>query len=251
MASSGQSGAAGYSRSVDMTYLCTGRTHPERAEVSFGRVKMTFGDGHTAVVSCDASQVTVVLDSRAVDGWVAAQIMATNLAGVVVGALGFSLGSGYTVEILQVTEPDGSAHVFGVRPGGPEPSQTLAAEAHQDVFNRATQLSARDVFFRLAVRDYLRAIIDVGDCPTYCYRAIESIKSAFVFKTGRDSWEDLHAALKTDRATITSLVKNYADPVRHGNWIEAKPTNSTERWNMLQLTRDILTKYLEHVEPAR
>jgi hypothetical protein len=233
-----------------MNYICTGHVHPERADISFGRIEMGFGNNHKAVVSCDASQVTVALDSAAVDGWIAAQIVSADIAGIVVGALGLSLGSGYSVEILQVTEPDGTPHVFGVRPGGETPGETLGFEPHLPVFNRAFRLSGRDVFFRLAVRDYLRAITVVADCATYCYRAIEGVKSAFVFKTGIDRWDDMHTALGTDRTAITSIVKDYADPIRHGHWVNAKPTNKHERWQMLLLTREILVKYLDYAESA-
>ena len=100
----------------------------------------------------------------------------------------------------------------------------------------------------MALRDFLRAIIDEKDCATYCYRSIEGIKSAFVSKTGNDRWEDMHTALGTERDEITSTVKNYADPVRHGNWVNAKPTNKVERWKMLKITRDILAKYLDYAE---
>jgi hypothetical protein len=233
-----------------MHYICTGHVHPERADISFGRIEMKFGNDHKAVASCDASQVTIVLDNAGVDGWIAAQIVAADVAGIVVGALGLSLGSGYSVEILQVTEPDGTPHVFGVRPTGETLGTTLGFEPHLPVFNRAFRLSGRDVFFRLAVRDYLRAITVVADCATYCYRAIEGIKSAFVFKTGIDRWDDMHTALGTDRTAITSTVKDYADPVRHGNWVNAKPTNRHERWTMLLLTREVLVKYLDYAEPA-
>jgi hypothetical protein len=161
-----------------------------------------------------------------------------------------SLGSGYSVEILQVTEPDGTPHVFGVRPMVDTPGETLGFTSHLPVFNRAFRLSGRDVFFRLAVRDYLRAITVVADCASYCYRAIEGIKSAFVFKTGIDRWDDMHSALGTNRTAITSIIKDYADPVRHGNWVNAKPTNKHERWKMLMLTREILAKYLDYAEPA-
>jgi hypothetical protein len=233
-----------------MHYICTGRVQHERADISFSRIEASFGDGHKVVASCDASQVTLVLDSAAVDGWIAAQIVAADIAGIVVGALGLSLGSGYSVEILQVTEPDGTPHVFGVRPRGDPPNTTLGFEPHRPLFNRALSLSGRDVFFRLAVRDYLRAITVVADCATYCYRAIEGIKSAFAFKTGIDRWDEMHAALGTHRTTITSIIKDYADPVRHGNWVNAKPTNKHERWKMLLFTRDILVKYLDYAEPA-
>ncbi|MCJ7600238.1 MAG: hypothetical protein MUO63_01905 [Desulfobulbaceae bacterium] len=233
-----------------MKYICTGRVHPERADVSFSRIELKFDGEGTAVASCDASQLTVVLDVASIDGWIAAQIMADDVANIFVGALGFSLGSGYSVELIQVTEEDGTPHVFGVRPEGERPGQTLGIDPYIPAFNRAFRLSGRDVFFRLALRDYLRAITDVTDCATYCYRAIEGIKSAFVFKTGTDRWDDMHATLGTERDVITSTVKEYADAVRHGNWVNAKPTNKHERWKMLSLTRDILVKYLDYAEPA-
>ncbi len=231
-----------------MNYICAGRIHPEHADISFGRIEMRFGDDHKAIATCDASQVTVVLDSAAVDGWITAHIVALDVAGIIVGALGLSLGSGYSVEIVQV-EPNGTPHVFGVRPRKGT-AETLGFAEHLPVFNRAVRLSARDVFFRLAVRDYLRALTVVPDCAAYCYRAIEGIKSAFVFKTGIDRWDDMHVALGTDRRVITSVIKDYADPIRHGNWVNAKATNKDERWNMLMLTGEILAKYLEYAEPA-
>ena len=231
-----------------MKYICTGRVHPERAGVSFGRIEMKIEGGDSAVASCDASQVTVVLEAPSLDGWISARIMAEDVANIVVGALGFSIGSGYSVELLQVTEADGTPHVFGVRPEGEKPGQTLAIDPCMPVFNRAFRLSLRDVFFRLALSDYLRAITEVKDCATYCYRAIEGIKSAFVFKTGNDRWDDMHSTLGTDRDAILGTVKQYADAVRHGDWVSAKPTNKVERWNMLSLTRDILVRYMDHEE---
>jgi hypothetical protein len=232
-----------------MKFICTGRVHPERADISFSRVEMNFEGGGSAVASCDASQVTVVLDNPSLDGWISARLMGEDVANIIVGALGFSLGSGYSVELLQVTEADGTPHVFGVRPEG-EDRQTLGIDPQIPAFNRAIRLSGRDVFFRLALRDYLRAITDATDCATYCYRAVEGIKSAFVFKTGIDRWDDMHSTLGTDRTAITNTVKVYADAVRHGNWVNAKPTNKVERWNMLSLTRDILAKYMNYAEPG-
>lgn len=233
-----------------MKFLVTGRVHPERADVSFGRVELQLNGGGRAIAACEASQITVALDVPHLDGWISANIMAGDIANILVGALGFSLGSGYSTEIVQVTEEDGTPHVFGVRPSGDSPGETLAVEPQLPVFNRAFRLSGRDVFFRLALRDYLRALTDVTDCAMYCYRAIESIKSAFVSKTGFDRWDDMHTALGTDRALITSTVKNFADTVRHGNWVNAAPTNKFERWKMLSLTRDILVKYLDYAEPG-
>ena len=203
------------------------------------------------VVSCVVSQVTVVLDDvPSVDGWTTARIMAESVANIVVGALGFSLGSGYSVEILQVTEQDGTPHVFGVRPVGEKPGQTLGMDPYIPAFNRATLLSVEDAFFRFALRDYLRAITEINDCATYCYRAIEGIKSAFEFKTGTDGWDEMHSTLGTEHTVIKNTVKQYADAVRHADWKKMKLTTGMERWRMLWLTRDILVKYMDYAEPA-
>ncbi len=232
-------------------YVITGRVHPERADVSFGRVGMTLADGSTAFASCDASQLTVYLDAPRLDGWIAAMIVGEQIATIFVGALGFSLGSGYSVEIIQVTEEDGTPHVFGVRPADPESGKTLGVDPHIDVFNRAFRLAGQNVFFRLAIRDYLQATTDVTDCATYCYRAVESIKSAFVFESGVDRWDEMHRTLGTDRENITKTIKDFADPIRHGDWINEKYTDKFIRWRMLLLTRDILMKYLDYKEPTR
>ncbi|UCU99486.1 hypothetical protein [Acidovorax radicis] len=233
-----------------MRYVATGRIHPERAGIRFGPIEWKIPDHGRAVAQCDSSQVTILLDLKSIDGFITAYIAAEHFAHIVVGALGFSLGSGYSVELIQVTEEDGTPHVFGVRPAGESPTETLAIEPHGPVFNRAFTLANHDLFFRLALRDYLRAINDTTDCATYCFRVVESLKSAFAFKTGKDSWQPLHDALGTDRASIDNTIKVYADPVRHGNWINAKPTDGPTRWKMLVLTRDILLKYLEREQPS-
>jgi hypothetical protein len=233
-----------------MKCIVTGRVHPERANISFGVVQGATESGGTLSASCDASQITVSVDLPDLDGWISAHIQAEDFAGIAVGALGFSLGTGYWVELIQVTEEDGTPHVFGVRPTGELPGETLAVQPEEHGFARALRLSGRDVFFRIAVRDYLRAVRETSDCAAYCYRAIEGIKSSFVLKSGNDRWDEMHAALATDKSSITTTVKAFADAVRHGNWVNAKSTNSLQRWQMLKLTKEILEKYLDLNEPA-
>lgn len=95
-------------------------------------------------------------------------VEAEELASVVVGALGFSLGCGYSVKLIQITEEDGTPHVWGVQPENPErQGDTLGYNPHQEIFNRTLRLAARDVYFRMAIRDYLQAINDIGDCAMY------------------------------------------------------------------------------------
>ncbi len=231
-------------------YLATGRVHPERADISFDRIVMELSNEAGAVASCTLSQITVTLEAPKLDGWIAAKIIAEEIATIFVGALGFSLGCGYSVEIIQVTEEDGTPHVFGVQPTDPESGKTLRVEPQISVFNRAFRLAGRNVFFRLAMRDYLQATTDVTDCATYCYRAVEGIKSSFVLKTGVEGWDEMHRVLRTDRESITTTIKEFADPTRHGNWIKAKYTDKFIRWRMLKFTRGILVKYLDHEEPA-
>ena len=148
-----------------MKYIVTGRVQPERADIFFSRVEMGVGTRGKAVLSCDSSQVTVVIESPDVDGWMSAMIQAEELASVVVSALGFSLGSGYSVNLIQVTEEDGTPHVLGVRPSNPEKQgESLGFAEQTEILNRALKLAARDVFFKMAVRDYLQSMTDVGDC---------------------------------------------------------------------------------------
>ena len=152
-----------------MRYYATGRVLPERASVGFSRIQFAIDSG-TVAIACDASQIAVTLDSlSSVDGWITARVQAELYARVIVSNLGFHKGCGYSVEIVQVTEENGVAHVFGVGVVG------LAFAEGSRAFHRAFELSNRDLYFRLAVQDYVRALTEISDCATYCYRAIESI----------------------------------------------------------------------------
>lgn len=225
-----------------MKYLATGRVLPERAYVSFGPVY--WGNENAGRISAfsDSGQLSVSLDLPDLDGYNSAYLTAEHFAQIAASALGFSLGSGYSVEIIQVFEEDGTPHVFGVR------HNELVYNPHLDIFNQAIRLASEDVYFRLALRDYVRAINDSTDCATYCYRAIEAIQSSFAFRENKkDGWAEMHAALGTTRDAIDRTIKSYADPVRHGNWAAAKPTTGAIRTAMLLATRDILNSYLNHV----
>jgi hypothetical protein len=234
-----------------MKFIITGRVHPERADIKFGPIEWTLEDDGHVTAQCDSSQITVSLDLKSIDGWRTAFVTGEHFAHIAVGALGFSLGSGYSVELIQVTEESGVPHVFGVRPVGDSADDWLGFTAHEPTFLRCFDLANHDVLFRLALRDYLRAITATTDCAFYCYRAIEAIKSAFEAKIGGEGWQAMHTTLGTSGDAITSVVKTFADPVRHGNWLDAKPTDSKTRWEMLKLTRDVLTKYIDHSRPER
>jgi hypothetical protein len=227
-----------------MRYVVTGRVQPERADVRFSPIEWKVPDQGRVVVQCHSSQITVLLDLTSTDGWETAYVQAEFFASMVISALGFSLGYGYSIEILQATQEDGTPHVIGVGPNGRGEPSPLGFVPHGPIFSRAFNLANQNVFFRFALRDFLRAIKDPFDCATYCYRAVESIKSAFV-----GGWNEMHAALDTNRERIDAMIKVYADPLRHGNWAEAPALNSSDRLQMLTLTREILLTYLNFASP--
>ena len=49
-------------RESSMRYVCTGRIHPERVAAGFDHLKLASAVGWKAVVSCQWSKISVVLD---------------------------------------------------------------------------------------------------------------------------------------------------------------------------------------------
>ena len=233
-----------------MIYVCTGRVHPEHAGVWFSPREIMSPEGWRANAVCEGSQIIITLvDHPRLNDLDGACVIAKEIAEFHVAALGFSLGFGYSVEIFQVTDQNGGTKIFGATPLGAKPNETLrVAPDHLPIFAQAAELSIKDVFFRLAIRDYLQAVTNVRDGASYCYRCIEAIKSAFPGKTERDQWDAMHLALGTDRNAIDNVVKRYATPMRHGNWAEAetKPLLLSNHFQMLRLTQDILVKYMNY-----
>ena len=59
----------------------------------------------------------------------------------------------------------------------------------------------------------------------------------------------MHKELGTDRDMIEVSLKQYADPPRHGSWEESGTLTPLEKTNMLELTRDVLCKYMDNRTP--
>lgn len=225
-----------------MRFIASGRVHPERADTFFQEVRGSFGGAAAFAIKCDASQLALVLDLPDTGSTERARLVAQHYATMFVSALGFSNGCGYGAEIIQVFNEHGTADVFGVRPTD-EDKRHLGFEDQGAVFTRAVLLAAENIFFRLALRDYARALAEAEDCASYCYRAVEAIKSAC------GSWEEMHANLHTDRKSIDERIRMHAAPVRHGNWVNTKPAEGRVRWGMLSLTRSVLSTYLDYAKP--
>ena len=226
-----------------MKYVVTGVVHPERANVNISHPPMHPSTGGEIAIRCEASQLTIVLTDQPVDGYIAAFILAEHLAQAVISALGFSLATGYVVEIVQVIEESGEAHVFGVR------TPDLVFDMHEETFTASANLVANDFAFRMALADYVNALRDSYRCASLCFRAIEAIKSGFGPGKDGEQWNRMHAALGTSRNTIDTDVKAFADAVRHGDWANLIPTNAQQRLDMLRVTRDVLARYLRFRQP--
>lgn len=224
-----------------MQYVAIGKVHPERASAFFEEVKIKLDESTSLRVKCDAGQLSAVFDWNG-DDVVGAKLTIEHHAQAITSALGFSLNCGYSVEIISIYRADDehSPYTFGVKGPNEAPGDQIT------LFNKALHFSAKNVFFRLALRDYMRALADQHDCAFYCYRAIEAVSQSFATTTEGSGWLAMHEALGTSKDEITEKVKNYADPVRHGNWVEAQGLNNQKRYEMLDCTHRLLVAFLDH-----
>ena len=226
-----------------MKIIATGRIHPERADAWFApRLVWQTPSGAGIAVSCTSSQLAVTIDDTEMQDVVSGFLQARQIGQAVASSLGFSFGVGYSIELIQVMTESGEATVFGA--GVPE----LKFENNTALFLQAVEISRKNLFFRMAVRDYCNAISEPMDCAVNCFRAIEAIKGAFGPGSDAQCWTRMHTELGTTRETIDSKIKVFSDPVRHGNWAEYPATTGLDRLEMLLVTRDVLTRYLRYLE---
>lgn len=222
-----------------MQYIASGRIHPERAAAYFEEIKLKFEGLGYLRIKCDAGQLSAIFDWDG-DDVVGAKLTIEHHAQAIASALGFSLNCGYTVEIIsvhQVGSQEGP-FTFGVKGPNEIPENQL------ELFNEALHFSTKNVYFRLALRDYMRALVDQHDCAFYCYRAIEAVSQSFIADSSKEGWRNMHLALGTNKDEIIRKVKVYADPVRHGNWVSAKGLNNQLRLEMLDCTHRVLLLFL-------
>lgn len=224
-----------------MQFIAFGRLHPERAAAYFDEVKLNFGELGYLRVKCDAGQLSAIFDWGGNDV-VGAKLTIEHHAQAIASALGFSLNCGYSIEIISVQKVGdlNGPYTFGVKGPNEVPENQI------EIFNEALHFSTKNVYFRLALRDYMRALVDQHDCAFYCYRAIEAVTKSFAASSGGAGWQEMHASLGTSKEEITQKIKVYADPVRHGNWVEAKGLNNQNRLEMLDCTHRLLLAFLKH-----
>ena len=225
-----------------MKFTVTGRVQPERACVRFDKVIWSNERGSISV-ACEVSQLLIVIDDPSVDNYLTAYGTAEHISQTVLSALGYALACGYKSEILHVIDEHDVLYVVGVK------QDTLTFPSHDDIFSWALEKSRHDLYLRFAIQDYTSAIVDRIGCAHLCFRAVESISKAVgQTKIDKQNWKRMHEILLTDEETITATIKKYADDIRHGNWDKFVPTTEQQRVDMLNLTRDIIAKYMGLIE---
>jgi len=222
-----------------MKFFISGKVLPERAAVQFSEIAMDMKQHGYLKITCDAGQLNAIFDTPIKDV-VRAKLTVEHNAQMIVSALGFSLNCGYSVEIINVfsSDEEDQGIVFGVK------ADTKNEFEQPKIFKDSLLFSGENVYFRMALRDYMRAITDHMDCAFYCYRALEAITKSYSTGQGSQGWLDLHKDLGTNREDVDNKITNFASPVRHGRWAEAKSTTSAQRMEMLSYTQSILLKIL-------
>lgn len=225
-----------------MKFIAVGRVHPERADVSFTQYSQSNGSSSIKLF-CWASQLTIHVDDPRIEDSLAARLVAEHYGQTFVSALGLACGGGFIVEITQLLYGDDKIEVLGVR------HENLAHPEVLSTYMDSINLGMKDVYFRFAMLDYTRAIQDPAGSAYSCFRAIESLAMGIGgSKNKNQNWNDFHHALGTTKAEVGSLVKDFADPIRHGNWVELSNMTWDQRNLMLLFTRDVLVKYVAYMK---
>ena len=172
--------------------------------------------------------------------------------------MGFFLGCGYDVEIIQVVDNQNCRQiVFGVDiPALSEYKNKLKVNG-ENRFEEYFQLTTTEagMFLRRAFNDLSSSIESPIDTGFYCYRAIETIKQYFgttvVYKDDRKIWEKMRNDLGIERSDI-DYVKHFADITRHGAYtnlnLSILSVSGIDRDKMLKIAWHIIFSFMEYIK---
>jgi hypothetical protein len=225
-----------------MKFIAIGRVYPERADVRFSEYSQS-NETSSIKLFCWASQLSIHVDDPRIDSLPSARLIAEHYGQTFLSALGLACGGGFVVEITQILNYEGGVDVLGVR------DESLEHPDFVSVYEAAIKLGMKDVYLRFAMLDYTRAIHDIAGSAYSCFRAIESLATAIGGSNNKSSnWKSFHDALGTTKEEVDRLVKDHADPIRHGNWAELSDMTWEQRHLMLLYTRDVLIRYISYRE---
>ncbi|MDP5191597.1 hypothetical protein [Rheinheimera baltica] len=206
---------------MKFTYTLTGLIHPERADVNVSHTTIEFeGNEGKVGFSIYKSKIAFTYQSnRALnsEGFNKLKLFAEDNVRAVVDSLGFLIGCGYDVEIIQGIDNQHDCHlVYGVE------------ETYLKELNFIEQVPAMElikignsefgIFIKRCFSDLRLAIRSSKDSPFYCYRAIECLMHYFKVDgiEKKKAWEEFRAMLDISLDDVM-YIKDLSDPLRHGN----------------------------------
>jgi hypothetical protein len=243
----------------DYTYILTGRVIPERALLDISEVKFKIpasedvpeGDLFIEIIK---SQISVrFLASSEVRNVFTLRNTVEDRARMLLDVVGYFHGYGYDAEIVQVLRSNASEkQVFGIDVPALAGVCENAGVTVDDVF--AALSKADGYYFRHALADVREAIRSPKDTGLFCYRAIESLKNCCATRNGLspdkdDAWELFRSTYSIPKQQIMDI-KTFADPVRHGNYMQAKPMSDKDRADVFKDTWGIINRFILNEKAA-
>ena len=235
------------------TYIFTGRVIPERALLDISEVPLKViasedvpeGDLFIEVIK---SQISVrFLTSGEVRNIFTLRNIVEDAARMLLDVGGYFAGYGYDAEIVLVVRSNtAEKYVFGIDVPALAGICEKAGITVNDIF---TALSKTDGYYlRHALADVREAIKSPRDTGFFCYRAIESLKNCCATRNvvppdKDDAWELFRNSYSVSRQQIMDI-KDFADPVRHGNYMQVRSMTDKDRADVLKGTWEIINKYI-------
>lgn len=244
---------------MSFTYVFTGRVLPERVIVSISEFKFEIPGlpglpRGTLFIEIIQSQIFArfISDNELEEEFTLRNLI-EDVSKSLLDALGFFKGYAYDVEIVHAMRPDtGGKRVFGID----IPILKGACDAEGVTLGHifAVVLAQNGIFFRRALADLREAIKSPQDTGFFCYRAIESLMRGSATRQNpvpQDSaaWSSFRMTYNVDRQDIDDI-KQFADPVRHGNYSQSKPMTDQDRADILKKAWKIVNQYLRVENPS-
>lgn len=233
-------------------YMFSGRILPERVAAEVvppQKLSIDVPDANLsfeATISVHASQVSVIVDagSDLIDIPTMRNYVEWSVR-ILFDGYGYINCLGYDVEITSVVGPKGEHTVFGVDMKAIGESESEPPVDMAELWMLLTS-GPESVALQRSLADLREAIRKPHDTGFFCYRAVESLRQAFVEPKDGDntkrSWERISSALQIDRSWIT-LLEQFGKPQRHG---ETPYMSGDDRIQALKRARTVVGRYVEY-----
>lgn len=235
------------------TYIFLGRVIPERALLDIGEVKMKVlasdevPEGELFIEIIKSQVFVQFLGANKVQNVFTLRNYVEEAVRMLLDVTGYFYGYGYDVEIIQLVSPNTSEkQVFGIDIPVLEGICKEAGVAINDIL--AVMSKKEGYFLRHALADIREAMKSPKDTGFFCYRAIESLKNYCAKRNEvqpekEKAWQYFRKKYAISKEQIMGI-KDFADPIRHGNYIESRPIADKDRAKIFKNTYDIIDAFI-------